>query len=170
MKRFLALTSIFGILAPVALSAKGETTRITITGNRPDQSITIREPATLAAFNVWSGRGSFSGPSGHETEGTEGFIIDWLAGPVASRPGGLRQYEVKFYVRHRNAAADQLAYVVLYEANASLSEGFVYLPGRSDQTYWLNVQAISRGVEGHWFRANPAWQNVVGQLLHARQP
>ena len=168
MKRLLALISIFGILAPVALSAKGETTRITVTGDRPAQSISITEPATLAAFNVWSGRGSFSGPSGHEIESTEGFIIDWPAGPVASRPIGLRQYEVKFYVRNRNATADQLTYVVLYETNESLSEGFVYLPGRSDQTYWLNVQAISRGVEGNWFRASRAWQDVVGQLLRAR--
>lgn len=168
MKPFLALTCVFGVLAPVALLAKGETTRITITDNRPGQSISITEPAALAAFNVWSGRGTFSGPSGHEIESTEGFIIDWPAGPVASRPNGLRQYEVTFYVRYRNAAADQLAYVVLYEADPSLSEGFVYLPGTSDQTYRLNVQAISRGVEGNWFRASRAWQNVVGPLLRAR--
>jgi hypothetical protein len=168
LKRFLALTSIFGVLAPAALLAKGETTRITITGNSPGQSISITEPSTLAAFNVWSGRGTFSGPNGHEIESTEGFIIDWPAGPVASRPNGLRQYEVKFYVRYRNAVADELAYVVLYEADPSLSEGFVYLPGRSDQAYRLNVQAISRGVEGNWFRASRAWQNVVGPLLRAR--
>lgn len=168
MKRLLVITSIVGVLAPVALLAKGVTTRITITDNRPGQAISITEPATLAAFNVWSGRGTFSGPSGHEIEGTEGFIIDWPAGPVASRPSGLRQYEVQFYVRSRNAGADQLAYVVLYEANPSLSEGFVYLPGKSDQTYRLNVQAISRGVEGNWFRASRSWQNVVGPLLRDR--
>jgi len=168
LKRFLVLPFVFGVLAPVALLAKGETTRITITGDRPDQSVSITEPATLAAFNVWSGYGTFSGPSGQEIQGSEGFIIDWPAGPVASRPLGLRQYEVKFYVRRRNAAAEQLAYVVLYEPGTSSSEGFVYLPGRSDQTYRLNVQAISRGVEGNWFRASRAWQNVVAPLLRAR--
>lgn len=168
MKRCFILTFIFGVLTPIALLAKGETTEITITDTRAGQSISITEPTTLAAFNVWSGRGTFSGSSGHEIESTEGFIVDWPQGPVASRPNGLRQYEVKFYVRHRNADADRLAYVVLYEAAPSSSEGFVYLPGKSDQTYRLNVQAISRGVEGHWFRASRAWQDVVGPLLRAR--
>jgi hypothetical protein len=168
MKRLLALTAIVGILAPVALLAKGETTRITITDNRTGQSISLTEPVTLAAFNVWSGHGTFSGSTGREVESTEGFIIDWPEGQVASRPNGLRQYEVKFYVRYRNGATEQLAYVVLYETNESRSEGFVYLPGRSDQTYRLNVQAISRGVEGNWFRASRAWQNVVGPLLRNR--
>ena len=36
-------------------------------------------------------------------------------------------------------------------------QGYVYLPGKSDEPYRLNTKAIYRGREGNWFRANAAW-------------
>jgi hypothetical protein len=46
-----------------------------------------------------------------------------------------------------------------------------YLPGKSDEYYSLNTQAMSRGhgFEGRWFRATTAWQNAVEKLIPARR-
>ena len=170
MRRFFTVGFIVAFLLPTSLYAKGTTTRITITDTSLGTSIDITDRTVVARFNVWDGRGTFSTVNGRETEGSEGFIIDWLAGAVTSRPGGLRRYEVTFYVRYPNASAEQLAYLALYEHDVSSGAGFVYLPGRADEPYRLNVQAISRGdaYEGHWFRASGTWQEVVEPLFRRR--
>jgi hypothetical protein len=69
-------------------------------------------------------------------------------------------------VAGRDASAEALAYVVFYENDAAAGEGYVYLPGPSDEPYRLNVRSIHRGnrLEGHWFRATPEWQALVSTL------
>ncbi len=50
-----------------------------------------------------------------------------------------------------------------------LNRGYVYLPGRKDEWYRLNVGTIFHGVEGKWFRAWSVWNNVARPLLaHAK--
>jgi hypothetical protein len=168
-------TLVFCLAVLLALSnsgfAKGVTTRITISDRTAGTSVNITDSAVVARFNVWSGRGTFSTIDGRRTEGTQGFIVDWPAGVVGSRPEGLRQYEVRFYVRYPRSSDEQLAYVVLYESALPPTDGFVYFPGNSDEHYRLNVRAIHRGadVEGHWFRASASWQAEIGPLLPTRR-
>lgn len=163
-------TFVFSLIVPLvlatSLSAKGVTTKITIRDTSLGTSIDITDRSVLEDFNVWAGRGTFI----NEVEGTQGFIIDWLAGIVVQRPSGLRRYEVMFYVHYPNSSDEQLAYVVFYESDPSSGQGFVYLPGKSDERYRLNARAIFRGhgLEGNWFRATTAWQNAVGRLISAR--
>jgi hypothetical protein len=147
-----------------SLSAKGETTRITISGGDLSSPIAITDPAILRQFPVWSGAGTFRALGGisNRVEATEGFIIDWSSGVIDERPAGLSRCEVAFY-----AAGPLPVYTVLYELDALSDRGYVYLPGSTDASYEANVKSIFRGhgFEGHWLRANLAWQQVVARLL-----
>jgi hypothetical protein len=149
---------------PISLLAKGRTTRITL--ESADRTIEIADPILLQNFNVWAGAGTWM----NDVEGTEGFIIDWQAGIVTERPAGLQRFEVSFYVKYLNrpfeTQQDQLAYVVSYEHNPAAKEGFVYLPGKGDDAYSVNMRAIGRGGrEGNWFRASKLWTEVVSPLI-----
>lgn len=156
----LVLTS----LTPVVF-AKGNTSKITIKSADLQNPIEITDPDILKNFNVWAGAGTFMGGA----EANDGFIVDWAAGPVRDRPSGLRDYEVSFYVRNvkrpLGEQADELAYVVTYETDPGIGQGFVYLPGKGDERYRLNARAIYRGREGNWFRASAAWQDAVRRFM-----
>lgn len=170
MKRWFATAMVVALLAPASLVAKGVTTKIVITNLANGQAASITDPAIVGRFNVWSGPGVFSGPPDQQAESTEGFIIDWPAGALASPPSGLASYEVKFYVRYPRATVDELAYVVRYERNQSSKEGFVYLPGKADEHFRMNARAIHHGAgyEGNWFRASRDWQAAVAPVLRAK--
>jgi len=173
MRRF-ALTCLVVSLLLVPLAAKGPTTRIVITDLARGGVSEITDRSVLEPFQVWDGQGTYSGAPGQETEGKDGFIVDWRSGIIDDRPDGLRRYELRFYVRPRTGAAprsgpaEELAYVVLYEHDPATGRGYVYLPGRSDEHFSLNVRTIHRRVEGHWLRANEAWQTVFASLPAAR--
>ena len=162
MKRVIsAAFCLLVILTATALVfAKGATTKIRITGAELQSPVEISDPEVLKNFNVWSGPGTFA----NGVEGTEGFIVDWASGAVTDRPNGLRTFELSFYVRYANRPfseqTDQLAYIVAYAVDPVSGQGYVYLPGRSDEPYRLNTKAIHRGREGNWFRANAAWQTT----------
>ncbi len=152
--------------ATALLFAKGTTTRITISGGGLQTPVEIGDPEILKHFNVWSGAGAMA----NGAEGTEGFIVDWTSGAVAGRPDGLRTFELSFYVRYANRPfseqPDQLAYIVSYSVDPETGQGYVYLPGKSDQPYRLNTSAIYRGCEGNWFRASAAWQHAFRTAVH----
>jgi hypothetical protein len=166
MNRVIVSSLIVALLLSASLSAKGVTTRVTIRDTSLQTSFDLSDRSLLDRFNVWAGPGTFQTAAGRGAEGVEGFIVDWKAG-VVDRPEGVRRYEVRFYVTYPNSAAEQLAYVVFFEPGPSPDEGFIYLPGKSDEQYWLNVKAIYRGdrIEGHWFRATTAWQDAVRQVM-----
>lgn len=157
-----------------SLSAKGPTTRIVITDVARGSVSEITVRAVLDQFHVWAGRGTYSGAPGRENEGTQGFIIDWEAGVIDQRPSQLRRYELRFYVEPkrvsnplRSASGEELAYVVLYEHDQSTGQGYVYLPGRSDEHFGLNIRSIHRGLEGRWLRASKAWQSAFTAVAAA---
>ena len=145
--------------------AKGTTTKIIITGAELQSPIEITDPDVLKDFNVWSGPGTFV----NGVEGKDGFIVDWASGAVTNRPNGLRAFELSFYVRYTNRPfpeqTDQLAYIVSYAVDPATGQGYVYLPGKSDQPYRLNTKAIYRGREGNWFQANAAWQSAFREVV-----
>ena len=167
----------FAVLLVASVDAKGPTIRIAIKDINSGTVSEIRNPSVLDQFHVWAGRGTYSGaPGSANTEGTQGFIIDWPAGVVEQRPDGLRRYEVRFYVAPRrqgavtalDASLEELAYVVLYENDPSTSQGYVYLPGKSDEHFALNVRSIHRRLEGQWLRASSAWQKAFMHVTAAR--
>src|SRR5262245_34989295 len=130
MERTMKLAVLVALLTTVAItvvSAKGLTTRITLK-DATHQSIEMTDQAVVAAFNVWSGPGTFT----NGVEGTTGFIIDWAAGVARDRPDGLVRYEVSFIARFLGRPTEDLVYVVFYERDPSSGRGFVYLPGKSD--------------------------------------
>jgi hypothetical protein len=145
--------------------AKGATTKITITGTGLQSAVEISDLEVLKNFNAWSGPGTFA----NGVEGTEGFIVDWASGAATDRPNGLRTFELSFYVRYANRPfseqTDQLAYIVSYAVDPGTGQGYVYLPGKSDEPYRLNTKAIHRGREGNWFRANAAWQAAFSNVV-----
>ena len=168
MKRVVsAAFCILVVLSATALVfAKGPTTKITITGAGLRNPVEITNPEVLKNFNVWSGRGTFAG----DAEGTDGFIIDWVSGAIAERPNGLRTYALSFYTKNderpSNGQPDpQLVYIVSYAVDPVTGQGYVYLPGKSDESYSLNTHSILRGCEGSWFRANAAWQTAFGNAV-----
>lgn len=171
MKR-LAVTCVAVFLVASSLDAKGPTTRIVITDVARGSVSEITDRAVLDQFQVWAGRGTYSGPPDQSSEGTDGFIIDWRAGIVDQRPAQLRRYELRFYVAPkrpgaavtRNSPEEELAYVVLYENDQSTGQGYVYLPGKTDEHFALNVRSIHRRLEGQWLRASSTWQKAIASL------
>lgn len=102
---------------------------------------------------------------------------------VVRQPAGLQHYEVSFYAGYRSirpsgqpgpyppldpeclAEQPRLVYVVFYDYDPSLSRGFVYLPGRGEPFYWVNMRTISRNCEGNWFLAKDSWEGFVRPLI-----
>ena len=163
MKRLLAIALHFSVLlaGPSLLSAKGKTVRIVIEGADLPKPIDIVDPKILANFNVWAGPGTNSTSPGFEAN-VPSFIVDWSQGPVTETSHVLQRYRVSFYVNFHD---ERVAYVVFYGYDPATGNGYVYLPGGSDQYYSLNVRTIFRGVEGNWFRAWSMWENVAGPLI-----
>jgi hypothetical protein len=161
------------VLSAVA-SAKGDTTKITISGAHLANPIEITDLNIVKEFQVWTGPGTTGCIGGRSNciEGTEGFIVDWSSGAVVQRPNGLQHYEVAFYVIDARVPGqpgpEHLAYVVFYEYDPAASQGYVYVPGKGDQWYALNVTSIYRRREGKWFQATRAWQDAVVPLITPR--
>jgi len=165
---------VFALGLTIPLSAKGPTTKIVVTGASLTQPIEITDAAVLRPFLVWAGAGTRTCVGGITNciEGTTGFIVDWVNGPVDAPPSGLTSYVVAFYSESGGSdrtAVEELAYVVRYVYDASTRKGYVYLPGKGEPNYELNTSSIRRGVEGRWFGANLAWQTSVDPLISRYQ-
>ena len=141
-----ALLALLLLIAPTHLFAKAETTRITISGSNLKAPIQISDPDVVKKFQVWG----------------KSLIIDESAGRVAQPPQGFERYEVRFYAKFPE---ERLVYVVFYEYDFSTHRGYVYLPGKNDPSYWLNMRSIVRGGEGYWFRAWDEWDTVATPLI-----
>jgi hypothetical protein len=154
------LATLFGLLfliaLPTSLLAKGRTVRITIKADLK-APIEITDPSILRNFNVWTGTGT----SSHESQG---LIVDWSRGAISPPSQGLPLYEVSFYADLGNQE-EKLVYVVSYAYDPSVRRGYVYIPGRKDKWWSLNVGSIFRQVEGNWFNAWSAWDDVAHPLI-----
>jgi hypothetical protein len=146
--------------------AKGRTVRIVITADHLVAAIEATDDA-VGRFGIWEGPGVNGG--GLESKG---FIAEWSKGIVGDRRHDLDRYTVSFYegckftessACHSEEAS--LAYVVLYEYDPLTGHGYVYLPGKGDEWYQLNVRSIYRRFEGNWFIANDDWQSFVLPLI-----
>ncbi len=167
-RRFGAAFALLAALTvPASLFAKGRTVKITIRGAALTTPIESTDEG-LGWFGIWEGAGV--GVNGIPQ--TKGFIIDWGKGVVAERRDGLPRYEVSFYAGCKmsewGCRTDKasLAYVVSYEYDPSIEQGYVYLPGKGDEWYQLNTFSIfRRGLEGNWFSATSEWEKFVRPLM-----
>jgi hypothetical protein len=161
----------FGLLmmsvVPASLSAKGNTVKITIKGAGLTTPLEITDPE-IGQFQVWAGLGTFK----NSVEGTEGFIIDWSKGIVAERPIGVQHYEVSLYSGCQigewgcRTSKPSLCYVVFYDYDPSMEQGYIYLPGEADELFKFNTRMWhGHGFEGNWSRATRAWENFVRPLI-----
>jgi len=150
------LNSLLILSVPTPLLAKGKTVKITISGPGLKTPIEISDPKILENFQVWAGPGTSS-------DERQSLIIDWSQGPVRETPKTLRRYQVSFYAGA--LPNEQIVYVVYYAFSPGAEQGYVYLPGESDEWARHNVRTIFHGVEGNWFRAWSAWERVARPLI-----
>jgi len=148
------LNSLLILSVPTQLMAKGKTVKITIKGTDLKIPIQISDPKILENFQVWTGPGT-------STADRQSFIIDWSQGPVRKPSESLRRYQVSFHTDPH----EQIVYVVYYAFSPDAQQGYVYLPGESDEWAGLNVRSIVHGVEGKWFHAWSVWERVARPLI-----
>lgn len=166
MKRIAVLLVLFLSLAsPAPLLAKGPTLKIVIQGADLATPIEIRDTKVLSSFAVWSGLGTYSNKPGFDPT-TPSFVIDWSQGATPEPSESAPRHEVLFYAARPN---ERLVYAVSYVFDAVKGEGYVYLPGKSDENYKLNVHTIVRHVEGKWFHSWSKWDSIAQQLIQSRR-
>jgi hypothetical protein len=164
-RRFVVLLAFLLLAVPALVFAKANISKISIKGPDLKNPIEITDSNELTQFDLWCGPGtSWTGTSPRRNDK---FIVDWSQ-PVTERPKALRRYEVSIFAK---LPEERLVYVLFYEYDPATDHGYVYLPGRADEWYRLNVSTIIHGVEGNWFRSSIAWDDVAGPLIwSARGP
>ncbi len=136
---------------PSALTAKGTTTRIIVSG--PDLVSPIEIVEDVRRFHVWAGPGTSSNEA-------QSLIVDWASGPVEP-PKFQPVYKVSLETTRR----DPGAYVVFYTFDPSTNKGYVFIPGKAHPAYKDNTWLIVHGVEGKWFRAWSEWDKLARPLI-----
>ena len=97
------------------------------------------------------------------------FIVDWTKGIVSDVPSPALTYKVTLYVDGYSPPCNK--YEVLYKFGGT-APGYVYLPRvyfpRWNEAFGrCNTRLILRDVEGNWFRASKAWDEVAARFLGA---
>ena len=149
------LSALLVLSVSAPLLAKERTVKITISGAGLKTPIEISDPEIVTNFTVWT------------RTADHGLIIDWSQGPARETPNTVRKYQVAFYAGA--SPNERIVYVVYYVFSPGAGQGYVYLPGESDEWYGLNVHSIWRGVEGKWFPAWSAWERVARPLIEQAQ-
>jgi len=145
MRRFFVIA--FALLASIGLEAKGATVKLTITGPGLTAPVEIVEAAILAESNVFAG--SFIGDT-----------VD--TAPQAK----VATYTVSFDVQPPQNRPVKTAYAVLLAREVRTGALWLYLPGRGEAGYGLNVGTILRdGQDGHWHRPPAAWASAIAKYL-----
>ena len=134
--------------ASIGLEAKGPTVKLTITGPGLAAPIDIVEPAILDGSNVYGGS----------------FVGEMVA---AAPPVDTPIYTVSFHVQSpewmRRPVKAMYAVSVARDARGAL---WLYLPGRGEAGYALNVGTILRdGQDGHWHRPPLSWAAAIAKFI-----
>jgi hypothetical protein len=162
MKKTLAIVLVMVLSAAASrVLAKGTTTKIVIEGPDLARPIEITNRKILANFNVWTGLSTSSTESGFNANAPS-FIIEWSQGPIEEIPKTVQKYQVSFYSEE---LSEHPVYVVYYAAAHGPKPGYVYLPAKGEEWWRTNVSSIVRGVEGRWFHAWGAWENIARPLI-----
>jgi hypothetical protein len=134
----------FIVLAATAfVGAKGPTVKLTITGGGLPAAVEVTTPDALA--HVWS----------------DDFIGTRAEAPHIDLP----RYQVAFHVLPNRTREVKVMYVVTYVHDPDSGNGFIYLPGRGEEHFWLNASTMLRGGDGRWHRAVPTWAGALNRSL-----
>jgi len=148
MRRFF-LVAVALIAASSAIEAKGPTVKLTLSGPGLARTVEITAPGLLQGSNVWMG--SFVGETA-------------AAAPVVTSP----IYTVAFDVQlpEWQHAGVKTMYTVSVTRDARTGGLWLYLPGRGEPGYALNVRTILRDTQdGRWHRPSPAWASALAKYL-----
>ena len=151
MKRVLCVFPLAFLLAVLTMPeawAKARTAKIVISGGVLTTTIEVTDPRILDASNVWTGP-----------------FLDNSKAATKDSPTDLLRYEVSFYIK---VADDRFRkkYVVYYYPNSASQQGYIYLPGKAETWYFLNVQSIIRDQrDGKWNYASPTWENLMKPVI-----
>jgi hypothetical protein len=135
--------------ASVRLDAKGPTVKLTITGPGLAAPIEIVEPSVLDGSNVFAG--SFLGET-------------LQVAPHVETPA----YTVSFHVQSPEwmRRPVKAMYAVSVARDARTGALWLYLPGRGEAGYALNVGTILRdGQDGQWHRPPHTWAAAVAKYV-----
>jgi hypothetical protein len=133
---------------PEAASAKSPTVKITISGGGLTSAIEVTDARILDISNVWSGQ-----------------FLDRSRGTAKEPSRSLPRYEVSFYIKIAENEVRK-KYVLYYCPNPAAEPGYIYLPGKGETWYSLNVGAILRdGQDGKWNYASPAWEDLIKPMI-----
>jgi hypothetical protein len=165
--RLLAIAALASLGAWTAAWSKGDITKITIERIGTDAAVEITEPEVLDRFVIWSGPGVVGWDMAKTIPQPDdaAFIVDWTQGTLASVPGTLATYKVTLYVDRYDPPCNK--YEVLYQAD-EVGTGYVYLPRWDEEIGRCNMSLIARDVEGNWFRASQAWDDVAKRVVAKR--
>ena len=131
-----------------AASAKSPTVKIMISGGGLTSAIEVTDPRILDISNVWSGQ-----------------FLDRSRGTAKEPPRGLQRYEVSFYIKITNNEVRK-KYVLYYYLNTATEPSYIYLPGKGETWYSLNVGAILRDEQdGKWNYASSAWEDLIKPMI-----
>jgi hypothetical protein len=152
-KRLFVVPLAFGFMflflgMPKAVSGKEPTVKITISGGELTKVIEVTDQRILDISSIWAGE-----------------FLDPSEGTAKEPPVGLRRYEVSFYIKIANNDVRKW-YVLYYYPNSVAVPGYIYLPGRGEAWYSLNVGAIIRdGQDGKWNYASSAWEDLIKPVI-----
>jgi hypothetical protein len=148
MRRFFLVA--FALIAgSSALDAKGTTVKLTLTGPGLARAVEITDTGLLDGSNVWMG--TFIG----ETVG---------AAPQVTTPIYTVTFDVLLPEWQR--AGVKTMYTVSVARDARTGGLWLYLPGRGEPGYTLNVRTMLRDTQdGHWHRPSAAWAAALAKYL-----
>lgn len=148
-KMFIALLVLLLTLSAIQPAlAKGPAAKITVTGPGLSGPVEITETEILEDFSPWSTA-----------------FVDKQRGPLTEPPETRPVYEVTFYIPEADGEP-RLAYVVQYALDPLGEQGYIYLPGRGEKWYTLNVSTILLdGLDGKWHHASASWDAAIIPLL-----
>lgn len=152
MKKSHFAALIIALLALLATSngavAKVPTVKILVSGPDLPAPLEITDDQILSLSNVWSGE-----------------FLDDSTGHPKERPERILPYELSFYVKLDDDVV-RLMYVAYYYPEPSKKQGQIFLTGRRDPWYDLNVSSIIRGgQDGQWNWASPAWEALIKPMI-----
>jgi hypothetical protein len=150
-----------GLVPAGLLCAKVQVAAVTISGGGLPRPIEITESDAIKSLNIWSGPGNFKFENGVRTPIVQDGSILWSQGIVSDPPKGPPEYQISF----NGSSSGERLHVLLYRYDASARFGYVYLPGKGEEWYDVNVHTIYRGVEGHWFRTSRVFDELVQPLI-----
>jgi hypothetical protein len=141
-----AISFILTVFPP--LWCKSPTAKITISGGALTSEIEITDSRILDLSGVWGGR-----------------FLDTSAAPAIAPPQVAPTYQVWLYIKSADQGV-QRRHVLYYSPSEPSKKGLIYLPGKGQPWYSLNVSAILRyGSDGEWNYASPSWEELIKLVI-----